>query len=116
MDLYVSSTADTGDFYFYLEDVDENGEALLVTEGQLNASFADLYDNDDMILGGTKGIDVLPDLPWHGYETSEKNDQVFADGNIVELKLDLMPASIKNHFTNNTKIGGLLYEYRNKRN
>ena len=93
VDIYVSSTADTGDFYFYLEDVDESGDALLVTEGQLNASFANLYDNDAMILGGTKGIDVLPNLPWHGYETSEKNDQVFADGNIVELKLDLMPTS-----------------------
>lgn len=93
IDLYVSSTADTGDFYFYLEDVDENGEALLVTEGQLNASFAALYDNDNMILGGTKGIDVLPDLPWHGYETEQKNNHIFDNDNIVELKVDLMPTS-----------------------
>ena len=93
VDLYVSSTADTGDFYFYLEDVDSAGNAILVTEGQLNASFAKMYDNDTCIMGGTKGIDVKPELPWHGYEESQKDTKIFRDGNIVKLTVDLMPTS-----------------------
>lgn len=91
--LYVSSTAETGDFYVYLEDVDEDGEAVLVTDGVLNAKYSALQDNDDMILGGTAGVDVEPELPWHGYEESDCNATPFADGNIVELTLDLMPTS-----------------------
>jgi len=32
VNLWVSSTADNGDFFVYLEDVDERGEAYYVTE------------------------------------------------------------------------------------
>ncbi len=39
---WVSSTADNGDFFVYLEDVDERGEAYYVTEGKLRAGFAGL--------------------------------------------------------------------------
>ncbi len=93
VDIFVSSTADTGDFYFYLEDVDASGNALLVTEGELNASFAQLWDNDTVILSGSKNIDVLPELPWHGYEESQENSEVFSNGTVVELLVDLMPTS-----------------------
>jgi len=93
VDLYVSSTADTGDFYVYLEDVDEKGEAVLVSEGMLNAQFAALQDNDDMVLGGAKDVDILPDLPWHGYEEGECDETVLADGKIVQLKIDLQATS-----------------------
>ncbi len=61
--LWVSSTADYGDFFVYLEEVDENGEAVLITEGVLRAGFANLVDNDEEIYSGEVGIDVLPDLP-----------------------------------------------------
>lgn len=93
IDLWVSSTADTGDFYIYLEDVDEDGEAVLVTEGVLNAQFHELYDNDNMILGGESEIDVEPELPWHGYEEEQADLDVFADGEIVKLTIDLFPTS-----------------------
>ena len=93
VELYVSSTAATGDFYVYLEDVDEKGEAILVTEGVLNSSFAELQDNNDEIMGGTKNIDVLPDLPWHGYEEGQENTKVFANDAVVKLVWDLMPTS-----------------------
>ena len=94
IDFYVSSTSDsTGDFFVYLEDVDEKGEAVLVTEGVLNASYEKLYDNDEMILSGEKGIDVKPDLPWHGYEQAQENTEVFKDGRIAHLYFDLMPTS-----------------------
>ncbi len=89
--LFVSSTAPDGDFFVYLEDVDENGEALLVTEGQLRAGFAVLRNNDKMILAGTKGIDVKPELPWHGFEKNDWNPEVFANDAVVELVIDYFP-------------------------
>jgi putative CocE/NonD family hydrolase len=89
----VSSTAKNGDFFVYLEDVDEKGEAVLVTEGLLRAAFSGLYDNDTMILRGASGIDVRPELPWHGFEKSQYNAEVFANGNIAALTIDLLPTS-----------------------
>ena len=88
-----SSTADYGDFFVYLEDVDENGTAVLVTEGQLRAGFANLYNNDEEIYSGETGINVLPDLPWHGYEEAEYVDKILANNSIVELVIDFQPTS-----------------------
>lgn len=93
VEFWVSSTAGNGDFFIYMEDVDENGKAILVTEGLLRAGFNKLYDNNTMIMGGADGIDVLPELPWHGYEKSQYNDAVFANGNVVQLTVDLLPTS-----------------------
>ena len=90
---YASSTSDDADFHIYLEDVDENGTAVLVTEGVIAGGFAKTYDNDTMILGGSTGIDVLPNLPWHGYEESQYDSMIFANGNIVEYEVDLFPTS-----------------------
>jgi putative CocE/NonD family hydrolase len=92
VDLWVSSTEDYGDFYIYLEDVDEKGESLLVTEGRLRAEFATLYDNDAILPPGT-GIDIKPDLPWHGYDKDQYVDRPFADGKVVELRFDCLPIS-----------------------
>ena len=91
--LSVSSTARDGDFYVYLEDVDADGEAILVTEGQLRASFHRLFDNDAMIDGGKHGIEVLPELPWHGYERSQHHANALAEGTIIELVIDVHPTS-----------------------
>ncbi len=93
VELYVSSSADHGDFFVYLEDVDENGRAVLVTEGVLRAGFASLVDNDEAIMGGGSGVDVLPDLPWHGYEKSDYEDRIFAGGRVAGLEFDLKPTS-----------------------
>jgi putative CocE/NonD family hydrolase len=90
--LSISSTADYGDFYVYLSDVDENGNALLVTEGQLRAGFAALHDNDIMIKTHS-GIDVLPDLPWHGFEKKHYVDGILAEDKIIDLTIDLHPTS-----------------------
>lgn len=103
--LWVSSTADDGDFFLYVEDVDAQGEAVLVTEGQLRAGFDKLRNNDEMIRAGkfhVTGdaertgkfhIDVLPKLPWHGFQKDEYNPKVFAKGAVVELTLDLNPTA-----------------------
>ena len=100
---WVSSTADYGDFFVYLEDVNEAGEALLISENPLRAGFADLYDTDEIIYSGEtvdvfgvdygEVIDVLPELPWHGFEEAEYVDGILADGNVVELQFDLLPLS-----------------------
>jgi uncharacterized protein len=91
--LWVSSSADYGDFFVYLEDVDEEGEAILVTEGQLRAGFAALHDNDKVIDSGAHGIDVLPDLPWHGFEQADYQDAPFAGGAVLELVIDFQPTA-----------------------
>ncbi|OGP59413.1 MAG: hypothetical protein A2V67_07315 [Deltaproteobacteria bacterium RBG_13_61_14] len=90
---WVSSTADDGDFFVYLEDVDEKGKALLITEGVLRAGFAPLVSNDKEIWSGRSGVDVKPELPWHGFEKANYNPAIFAHGNIVELVFDLKPTS-----------------------
>ncbi|MCP4112976.1 MAG: CocE/NonD family hydrolase [Desulfobacteraceae bacterium] len=91
--LWVSSTADYGDFFVYLEDVDENGDAYFVTDGLHRAGFATLMPNEDMLLTPDSGIDVLPDLPWHGYDQADYTDGIFAGGNIAEVVFDLQPTS-----------------------
>jgi uncharacterized protein len=90
--LSLSSNADYGDIFVYLNDVDQTGNSLLVTEGQLRAGFANLYNSDEMIKTHS-GIDVQPDLPWHGYNKDQYIDKVFADGKIVDLSFDLHPTS-----------------------
>jgi hypothetical protein len=90
-ELWVSSTAGDGDFFVYLEDVDAKGQALLVSEGCLRAGFADLYDNDEMIYSGNTEIEVLPELPWHGYERAQYREAILAGGAIVRLYFDLHP-------------------------
>ncbi|MCP4643771.1 MAG: CocE/NonD family hydrolase [bacterium] len=91
--LSVASTEDSGDFFVFLEDVGETGGSILVSEGGLRADFHGLRDNDRMIHGGSKGIEVLPDLPWHGYEEDDHVDAPFADGAVIELVIDFAPTS-----------------------
>ena len=89
---WVSSTADNGDFFVYLEDVDERGEAYYVTEGKLRAGFAGLVPQED-ILASDSRIKVLPNLPYHGFKDTDYVEKIFAGGNIVELVFDLYPTS-----------------------
>jgi len=90
---WVSSSANYGDFFVYLTDVEPEGRSVLVTEGVLRAGFAKMVDNDESILGGTTGVNVLPDLPWHGYEASDYVPEIFKGGNVVELEFDMKPTS-----------------------
>ena len=91
--LWVSSTEDDGDFFVFLEDVNESGESVLVTEGGLRAGFHGLRDNDRMIQAGSERIEVLPELPWHGYEQADLADAPFANNAVVELVIDFAPTS-----------------------
>ncbi len=93
VNLSVSSSEPDGDFFVYLSDVSATGEALLVTQGQLRAGYAKLIDNDEIIFSGTSGVDVLPDLPWHGYEEAQYVEDILRDGKVVDLEIDLYPTS-----------------------
>jgi len=89
--LWVSSSADNGDFYLFLEDVDEKGRTLMVTEGQLRSDWAGLYDNNEMT--DHDDIEILPKLPWHGYTEAQKQENGLAENKIIELTVDLLPTS-----------------------
>jgi putative CocE/NonD family hydrolase len=91
--LWVSSSADDTDFFVYLSDIDEDGQVVQVTEGVLRAGFAGLVTNDQIIDSGESGVDVKPETPWHGFEEAQYNPKIFADGNIVEMVIDLKPTS-----------------------
>lgn len=89
--LHVSSTEAYGDFFVYLEDVSPEGAAVLVTEGQLRAGFHRLQDNDLIVAAG--GVDVLPDLPWHGFRREDYVEHALANGAKLELVISLQPTS-----------------------
>jgi predicted acyl esterase len=91
--LSVSSTADDGDFFVYLEDVNEKGEAVLVSEGQLRAGFKGLYNNNDIVRAGRTSMNVLPELPWHGFRQEQYDPKVFANDAVINLVIDLQPTS-----------------------
>lgn len=92
MHLWVSSDQDYGDFFVYLSDVDEKGHAHYMTEGQLRAGWHEAHEDDEQVLGG---IDVQPELPWHGYKREQWTDRALADEKIIELVFDLMPLAWK---------------------
>ncbi len=79
--LWVSSTAEDGDFFIYLEEVDAQGLSHYVTEGAIKASHRALtepyYDN----LG----------LPFHRSHAGDA--QPLKQGKPVELVFDLQPTS-----------------------
>jgi putative CocE/NonD family hydrolase len=93
VNLVVSSSASHGDFFVYLEDVDTEGRSILVSEAQLRAGFAALVDNDEIVFSGEQGIDVEPELPWHGYEEGQYVDGMLAGSLAVEMVFDFLPTS-----------------------
>ncbi len=88
--LWVSADSGDVDIYVYLEDVDETGSSLMVTEGQLRSGWVDLQDKNEAT---DCDIEVLPDLPWHGYEKDQYRPTVLANGKVAELVIDLQPTS-----------------------
>jgi putative CocE/NonD family hydrolase len=78
--LWISSTAKDGDFFVYLEDIDEQGVSHYVTEGALRASHRKLSQAPFNNLG----------LPYH---RSYIEDILKLNGKPVELIFDLHPTS-----------------------
>lgn len=81
--LYVASTATDGAFYVYLEDVDERGRVVYVTEGQLRALHRHLSTD-------TPPYQML--APYHSFK--KKDAQPLVPGEVTELTFGLLPTSV----------------------
>ncbi|UCD59316.1 MAG: CocE/NonD family hydrolase [Candidatus Hydrogenedentota bacterium] len=80
--LHASSTADDGNFFVYLEDVDQAGRVVYVTEGQLRALHRKLSNEQPPYR------DVVP------YRTFKRKDAMpLVPGEVAELVFDLLPTS-----------------------
>ncbi len=80
--LFVSSTAQDGNFFAYLEDVGPTGHVTYVTEGQLRALHRRLSDAEPPY------ATVVP------YRTFKRGDaQPLVPGEVAELVFDLLPTS-----------------------
>ncbi|MDY6794950.1 MAG: CocE/NonD family hydrolase [Actinomycetota bacterium] len=78
--LFVSSTATDGDFFVYLEDIDDSGFAAYKTEGELRASL--------------RKVGTRPWLPDIVYQPSGQADvQELVPGEMVELVFDMYAIS-----------------------
>jgi uncharacterized protein len=81
--LYVTSTADDGAFYVYLEDVDEESRVIYVTEGQLRAIHRRVSDQEPPL-----GLFV----PHHSF--LRKDGMPLVPGEVAELRFGLLPTSV----------------------
>jgi len=80
--LYVSSTAQEGSFFVYLEDVDEKGRVHYITEGELQAIHRKLSNEEPPYKH------VVP------YRTFKRRDaRTLVPGEVAELVFDLLPTS-----------------------
>jgi hypothetical protein len=81
--LYVTSTADDGAFYVYLEDVDEGGKVTYVTEGLLRAIHRKVSD-------APPPYKML--TPYHSFKRQDAMPLV--PGEIAKLNFGLLPTSV----------------------
>ncbi|KPK69584.1 hypothetical protein AMJ87_10250 [candidate division WOR_3 bacterium SM23_60] len=79
--LHVESTAEDGDFYVYLEEVDTNGTSRCLTDGILRASHRTLFEPSFDNLG----------LPYHRH--FEQDVKYLPQGKLATLRFDLLPIS-----------------------
>jgi hypothetical protein len=80
--LYITSTAEDGAFFVYLEDVDETGKVIYITEGQLRA------------LQRKVSEDMPPYALLVPYHTFKKKDGMpLIPGETAELTFGLLPTS-----------------------
>ena len=90
VNLWVSSSADYGDLFFYLEDVDEAGNAFLVTQYQQRVGFNTKTAED---VSATSFSIVRPEAALYGTNEADYTDQVFADGRVVNVNVSLFPTA-----------------------
>jgi putative CocE/NonD family hydrolase len=80
--LYLTSTATDGAFFVYLEDVDETGRVIYVTEGQLRAIHRKVSTDPP-------SYNLL--IPYHSFK--KKDTMPLVPGEIAELIFGLLPTS-----------------------
>ncbi len=81
--MYISSSARDGAFYVYLEDINEQGEVLYITEGQLRSLHRQISPEQPpyAIFG-----------PYHSFERQDGKEP--EPGEVMELSFDLLPTSV----------------------
>jgi len=80
--LYISSSATDGDFFAYLEDIDEDGNVVHVTEGELRALHRKV---------STETQPYVHAVPYHSFE--RKDAAPLVRGEIAEIVFHLLPIS-----------------------
>ena len=83
--LWITSTAEDGDFFVYLEDIEPDGRSAYVSEGQLRASHRQLYEPAYDRMG----------LPYH--RSFAEDMLALAPGEPAEMVFDLQPVSYLFH-------------------
>jgi putative CocE/NonD family hydrolase len=83
IDLFVTSTANDGAFFVYLEDIDEHGVVTYLTEGALRALHRKV---------STEKPPYKLFVPYHSFK--QKDAMPLAPGQIAELKFGLQPTSV----------------------
>jgi len=81
--LYVTSTATDGAFFVYLEDVDESGKVIYVTEGQLRAIHR-------KVSADPPPYSLL--VPYHTFK--KKDAMLLVPCEVAELTFGLLPTSV----------------------
>ncbi|KYC39982.1 hypothetical protein WA1_28905 [Scytonema hofmannii PCC 7110] len=83
MTLYVTSTANDGAFFVYLEDVDENGNVTYSTEGQFRPIHRKVSKEHP------------PYAVFGSYHSFKRQDSLpFEAGQLTELQFHLLPTSV----------------------
>ena len=83
MTLYVTSTHTDGAFFVYLEDIDEGGKVIYVTEGQLRAIHRKVSTDPPP-------YKIL--VPYHSFK--KKDAMPLVPGEMAELTFGLHPTSV----------------------
>ncbi len=83
MELWISSTSNDGDFFIFLEDVDETGKGHYITDGKLRASLRSVSKAPYDYLG----------LPWH--RCSHEDEHKLKPGKPYRLQIDLLPTAYR---------------------
>ncbi len=92
MKLFVSSNRSDGDVHVFISEVTPDGRSINVSEGRLRAGWHRLRDDDSQV---DNRVDVLPNLPYHGFRREQYAAAPFKDGKVVKLEFALMPAAYK---------------------
>ncbi len=90
IELALSANQADADIYVYLSDVDENGNAYYVSEGELRAGWHRQVPDDTQV---NNLYDVKPDLPWHSFNKGDYDKNPLANNKQITLKFDLTPTS-----------------------
>jgi len=80
--LYVTSTAEDGAFFVYLEEVDKTGKVIYITEGQLRALHRQV---------STEPPPYKMQVPYHSFKS--KDGLPLVPGEVTELTFGLLPTS-----------------------